>query len=201
MEYYILKLNKENEKASEIYPVKVAKDTGIQIETVKGEVFVLSGRSLFVKETDYDVMIFKTKKEAEAELEHTRLAYWMLRMNFNPFYLKTETLKKMKAVIENKDGTEFAGMMVLSTAHVTEHTAGLLNNNHIPELTICNNGNHGWIIHVPETEAFTECEEFAELCGWMELYNILQYASKKGMDWINLDQDGQISNYFPKYDW
>lgn len=94
---------------------------------------------------------------------------------------------------------EISKMLTLSTAHISEETAVMLERevkygvNDIP-LSIYNKAEFGWFIYV--SEYYKDIEDIPE-----DLMSCLDLAKENECDWLCLDCDGIIVPELPTYDW
>lgn len=86
-------------------------------------------------------------------------------------------------------------MMTLSTAHISEETAYLLDD----ELTVTKWGliayeksAYGWFINLGFDELFNVP---------LDLLHCINYALENGCSWLCLDRDGDEADDLPTYDW
>ena len=112
------------------------------------------------------------------------------------------------AKIENMDTlqtpTEFdiAKMITLSTTHITEDTAGRLDNE--PDtnalgLTIYKKANYGWFLYISDYVKTDILNDTASLPDDLKL--CLKTAIDNNCEWLCLDCDGPEYDKLPKYNW
>lgn len=80
---------------------------------------------------------------------------------------------------------EINKMLSLSTAHVTERTAHIMENFNIDNVVIYDKPNYGWFVYVPDRLEIEECQD---ICP-DDLYECLLFARDNGCDWIMFDCD------------
>lgn len=112
-------------------------------------------------------------------------------------------------------------MMCLSTSHITQQIAETIDYSlvamdtedanerpfdpepWVTQLIIYNHGPHGWLIAIagqirPEGE--TEGYDYRDGVP-PELTACMDYATANGCDWLLLDQDADLIDDLPKFDW
>jgi len=84
---------------------------------------------------------------------------------------------------------EFARMLVISTAHITNQTC----NSYLPDhrASCYLKGDYGHFLHVSAPHEGDPDD----------LRDVLEMASKAGADWLMLDNDGPTLEGLPTYDW
>lgn len=98
----------------------------------------------------------------------------------------------------NKANLEITKMLTISTAHITEETAVMLERevkygvDNIP-LAIYNKAEFGWIIFVSEY--------YKDLNMPEDLMSCLDLAKENNCEWLCLDCDGLIVPDLQTYDW
>lgn len=94
----------------------------------------------------------------------------------------------------------FETMITLSTAHITEETSHLLDDEWVVDkwgLIVYAKGSYGWFIHIPEDVDFS-----TEDCKTpQDLRRCIQYTINVDCEWLCLDRDGDIVDELPTYDW
>jgi len=91
---------------------------------------------------------------------------------------------------------EISKMLTISTAHITEKTADLLEielDNDNMQLCVYNRADFGWFIHIPD-----DCED----CDIpQDLLTLIKFAKDIECDWLCLDCDGEVLEYLDSYEW
>ena len=90
---------------------------------------------------------------------------------------------------------EINKMLSLSTGHVSEDTARLMDNDAIGQVVIYDKPNFGWFVHVPER---FELDEVKCSCP-NDLFQCLDFAEKRGCGWIMFDSDVEPINELNMY--
>ncbi len=85
-------------------------------------------------------------------------------------------------------------MLALSTGHVSDETASLMQLDNIDGVVIYDKPGYGWFVVVPDGEL--EMEEIEESCP-KDLYECLKLAQKEGCDWIMFDSDVEAVDELP----
>lgn len=86
-------------------------------------------------------------------------------------------------------------MMTLSTAHISEETAHLLDDERAATkwgLIVYNKSVYGWFLNLGFDELFNIP---------MDLLKCINYALDHGCSWLCLDRDGDTTLELPTYDW
>ena len=86
---------------------------------------------------------------------------------------------------------EINKMLTVSTAHISEETAELLDKD--ISIVAYQKGDYGWFIHIHD-----DCDEY-EIPK--DLLKLLMFAKDLNCDWLCLDCDGDILDYLETYDW
>ena len=81
-------------------------------------------------------------------------------------------------------------MLVLSTAHITEHTCNV--SLHDAQIVAYAKGDYGWFVHVPDDEP----EGLP-----IDLGGCLALARARACAWIMFDRDADIAPALPVHDW
>ena len=95
---------------------------------------------------------------------------------------------------------EMQNLLTISTAHITEQTASLLDAD--PEqnclgLCVYSKANYGWfIMGIQNINQFTNCDELPE-----DLMNVILFAKDMNADILSIDCDGEILPYLKTYNW
>lgn len=93
-------------------------------------------------------------------------------------------------------------MLTLSTAHVSEDTAALLEDTLQQTLGtapfICfQKDDYGWFVHVPADVSMRESlDTFPE-----DLRTCMDHARAEGCTWLMFDRDADLVEGLPAYDW
>jgi len=91
---------------------------------------------------------------------------------------------------------EITKMLTVSTAHIMKNTPELLNDG-IRGLVIYKKDEYGWFIFVPSYD-----KEYNNLSLIMpDLHRLLVFAKDMDCEWLCLDCDGEILEYFQTYKW
>ena len=80
---------------------------------------------------------------------------------------------------------EINKMLSLSTAHVSEKTAHIMENFNIDNVVIYDKPGYGWFVYVPDK---LELEEIQDTCP-DDLYACLVFARENDCNWIMFDSD------------
>lgn len=91
--------------------------------------------------------------------------------------------------------TEIAKMLVLSTAHLTQHVATAWLMQCGAGFSVYDKPDHGWFVYVPTKPS--ACEGDYPRC----LTDCWALARQEGCLWIMFDCDGDIVDNLPTYDW
>lgn len=83
-------------------------------------------------------------------------------------------------------------MLELSTAHISENTARLLENNECKDLILSAWMEYGWIIYTNSTLTTDVPEDLAR---------VLRYAHGLGISYVKIDRDGEVLESLPTYEW
>ena len=88
-------------------------------------------------------------------------------------------------------------MLGLSTGHVTEATAKMLDNEDL-SIVVYPKSEYGWFVHVPTYEPdFEDCKtDLPE-----DLRACLDWARKHNAEWLMFDRDAELDEELPVYDW
>lgn len=91
-------------------------------------------------------------------------------------------------------------MLALSTAHLTEGTASLLEAGSIKNVTIYPKGEYGWFVHVPE---LSDLDSFENKDCPKDLMDCMRYARSNGCSWLMFDCDveEECAPELQKYEW
>jgi hypothetical protein len=97
---------------------------------------------------------------------------------------------------------EICKMLTLSTAHVSQETAALLDGrqtHYVAEVPVTfAKGDYGWFVHVPDPRDSDPEEEQ----NWApDLAACIAFARGLGCDWLCLDRDGETVGDLPTYEW
>ena len=98
---------------------------------------------------------------------------------------------------------EISKMLTISTAHVSEKTADLLENNKL-KVVVYNKEDFGWFIHLDEdnlTNYYDSNDTESYFYVPEELLKLMKFAQDLGCDWLCLDCDGEELEYFDTFDW
>ena len=94
---------------------------------------------------------------------------------------------------------EICKMLTLSTAHITQETAKVLETHSSPwadyDLAIYDKDDFGWWIHLPDEE-ITELNNVPP-----DLVECIKLAEQNGCEWLCLDCDGEVVDCLPTYEW
>lgn len=108
--------------------------------------------------------------------------------------LRVEAQARVDALPPSPPEIELPLMLVLSTAHITQATAGLFEMK-TDDLPIHHDkGEYGWIIPLK-----TGCD-WPHTCP-PELIKIRDFAQKLGADWIMLDRDADLVEGLQSWEW
>ena len=88
-------------------------------------------------------------------------------------------------------------MLALSTVHVSEDTAKLIDNGDT-EVVIYAKEKYGWFVHVPELCNMNNLENGK--CP-SDLYRCILFARKNDCDWLMFDRDVEPIDELPQYNW
>lgn len=88
---------------------------------------------------------------------------------------------------------EINKMLTISTAHISEETAKLLDKDEIG-IPVFNKGNYGWFIFVPQYNDYVSYIP-------KDLNHLLTFAKDCDCDWLCLDADGEILDYLETFVW
>ena len=101
-------------------------------------------------------------------------------------------------VKEGKPDLEIAKMLIISTAHVSQETAKLLEGGDykdVSELPLMFTwGDYGWLI-------WADCEPEEENGFPDDLQRCMDFSSKNGCAWLRLDCDGDQVDGLEYFDW
>lgn len=85
-------------------------------------------------------------------------------------------------------------VLELSTQHISEVTAGLLNTSMISGISVYHKEEYGWFIYVsPEEE---ENEQIPD-----DLNEVLKFSRSNDCSWIMLDRDYDTIKELPTFEW
>lgn len=122
--------------------------------------------------------------------------------------------------IRKKEKPEIAKVLTLSTAHISEETRDMLDDDVLEELSeICvypkigmpvgmirdasdadiREMDYGWWIYIPQDDVSPDLHELKNLPE--DLFGCIKYASEHGCVWLCLDRDGDTVPSLPEYDW
>lgn len=90
---------------------------------------------------------------------------------------------------------EISKMLTISTAHITEITAELLDDG-VKDLAIYKKADYGWFIFIPSSDVIASLHIVLP-----DLIDLLAFAKDLGCEWLCLDRDGEELNYFRTYNW
>ena len=90
---------------------------------------------------------------------------------------------------------EITKILTISTAHITKVTAELLDDG-VRDLSVYSKGEYGWFIFVPESDVINSLHIMLP-----DLMRLLQFAKDLGCEWLCLDRDGEVLEYFNTYEW
>lgn len=97
---------------------------------------------------------------------------------------------------------EITKMLTISTAHISEDTAKLLDKDQGTDclgLSVYRKGRHGWFINVS-----ADVVQYIDTCENIipeELEKLIKFAVNLGCGMLCLDCDGEILSYFEVYLW
>lgn len=115
---------------------------------------------------------------------------------------------------------ETAKVLTLSTGHITERTAKLLDEGGRKELSdVCvypkigmpvgdirqaseaevNEVSYGWWVHIPKDDVSADLRELKDLPE--DLFECIRYANRHGCEWLCLDRDGDEMDGIKTYEW
>ena len=98
---------------------------------------------------------------------------------------------------------EISKMLTVSTAHITEGTAELLDNDRL-DIIVYPKDEYGWFITFEENIANCyNSDKNKSNYSYVpkDLLKLLMFAKDLGCDWLCLDRDGDILDYLDTYDW
>lgn len=85
-------------------------------------------------------------------------------------------------------------MLALSTGHVSEETAKLMDIDQCG-LVVYEKEDYGWFVHLPDP-----LDEYKESTP-KDLYKCMTFAMKQGCDWVMFDCDVEPIDELPVYEW
>ena len=91
---------------------------------------------------------------------------------------------------------EITKMLTVSTAHISGRTADLLENDDINGVVVYSKDEYGWFIFVDEDYMNEYENEIPK-----ELLRLMKFTKANGCDWLCLDHDGEVLEYFETYGW
>lgn len=91
---------------------------------------------------------------------------------------------------------EITNLLTISTAHITESTAAFLDNKDREELVVYEKGEFGWFIALTTYYLEDELKQIPD-----DLAKIIYFALGANCQWLCLDQDGDVINGLPTFDW
>ena len=94
-----------------------------------------------------------------------------------------------------KGNLEITNMLTLSTAHIKEETAKMLDAGK-DCITVFSKGGYGWFIYV-DKEVLEENKNSLP----NDLLATIQLADENNCNWLCLDCDGEITEALPTYEW
>lgn len=98
---------------------------------------------------------------------------------------------------------EIKKMLTISTAHITDETADLLDANQL-NVVMYNKGEFGWFIHLDEdnlSNYYDSNDKASYFYIPEELLKLMKFAQDLGCKWLCLDRDGEELEYFETFDW
>lgn len=91
-------------------------------------------------------------------------------------------------------------MLMISTAHITEKTAEIMENGSFENLAVYAKEQYGFFVPVPAGSLLYEGSNYqAELPE--DLFACLKYAAEQNCCWLMLDRDYETVSGLPTYDW
>ena len=91
---------------------------------------------------------------------------------------------------------EITKMLTISTAHVSNETAELLDIDDILGVVLYPKDDYGWFIHIDEDFMNDYEDEIPK-----ELFKLMKFTKDIGCDWLCLDSDGEVLEYLDVYEW
>lgn len=88
---------------------------------------------------------------------------------------------------------EISKMITVSTAHVSTETAELLENGKL-NIVVFDKGDYGWFIYLSNEDDY-----YYNIPT--ELNNLMKFAKDLGCEWLCLDCDGEVLEYFEVFNW
>lgn len=101
---------------------------------------------------------------------------------------------------------EITKMLNVSTAHISEITAELLDKSKSYELhnVVYNKKEYGWFIYLDKDNLDNYYEPYNKEDYFYvpeELLKLMKFAKDVGCDWLCLDRDGEVLDYFETFNW
>ena len=87
---------------------------------------------------------------------------------------------------------EISKMLTVSTGHISKETSELLENDKL-DIVVFDKGEWGWFIHIPD--------DYDDFDLPIELHKLMNFAKDLNCDWLCLDCDGDVLDYFEVFDW
>ena len=91
---------------------------------------------------------------------------------------------------------EICKMLTVSTAHVSEKTAELLDKDDIYGVVVYPKDQYGWFIVIEE-----DCMNDYKDDIPNELLRLMKFTKANNCDWLCLDCDGEVIEYLETFDW
>ena len=122
--------------------------------------------------------------------------------SYEALFAADEMVAKMvpaRSEKETKSSLEICKMLTISTAHIKEETAKILEDHSSSlidyDLVIYDKDEFGWWIHLPD-------EDYKELHNVPDDLKVcLNLAVENGCEWLCLDCDGEVVDCLPTYEW
>ncbi|MEK3955921.1 MULTISPECIES: DUF5983 family protein [unclassified Psychrobacillus] len=92
---------------------------------------------------------------------------------------------------------EISSMLTISTAHISEETAKLIESNAIQGLIHYQKNEYGWFIYTGVEEDEVELKEDLP----EDLKSVMDVAIRHNCIWLCLDRDAELAKDLPIYHW
>lgn len=131
--------------------------------------------------------------------------YRFLKYIVEPIYVDTSTFAKAKE--EPCAEYEIDQMITISTCHISQETAQILEDSSEERTSLClpatyTKGKYGFLIYVGEDFTGDRIKD-SDACNDVpdDLYECMKLARKQGCVWLCLDRDAMVVDNLPSYDW